>query len=107
MRFKEIYDQVLEIALDVRALKDIYNVSHLTVAVDSALCVAPPPPNLFPAPLNTHNATLGFRVQQILASIVMTIANADANQITHFNEEAAWFIYTQLKLKSGICITIS
>jgi hypothetical protein len=91
MRFKELYDEVLEIALDVRALKDIYNVSHLTVAVDSALCFSPAPPaNLFPAPLNTHNATLGFRVQQILASIVMTIANAAKNQVAHFNEEAAW-----------------
>lgn len=88
MRFKELYDKVLEIALDVRALKDIYNVSHLTVAVDSALCNTPV--SLFPAPLNTHNATLGFMIQQTLASIVMMIANAATNQVAHFNEEASW-----------------
>lgn len=87
-RYKEVYDYILETALEIKALKNIYNVTKVGFIIDATV-----------SKYDAKNGTIGgvtgnlaqgiIGFQYLIAVILMTILGSN-NYLVQFDEESAW-----------------
>ena len=87
--FRDVYDEVLKIAFELLAIKDVYKVSKLGFLIDSAISARHNVVNdPFTEPL--ENGTLIFQFQINLAKILSHIVQGQKNYVVQYDEQSAW-----------------
>ena len=88
-RYHEVYNDILETALELKALKNIYNVQKVAFLIDSAIgSEFNMQDNLLTEKL--QNATNIFKFQLQLAGIFQMILNIPDTYLIQYDESAAW-----------------
>ena len=87
--YRDVYDDVLKIAFEIMAIKDVYKIARLGFLIDSAIS------NKYNAvndPYTEHleNGTLIFQFQINLAKILMHIVQGQKNYVVQYDEQSAW-----------------
>ena len=87
--FRDVYDDVLKIAFELMAIKDVYKISKLGFLIDSAISNKY---NVVNDPFTEHleNGTLIFQFQLNLARILSHIVQGQKNYVVQYDEQGAW-----------------
>jgi hypothetical protein len=88
-RYKEVYDNLLEIILEINLLTKIYNVTKLGFLYDTAMS-SRHGINENPATGNLENGHNTFHVYFMLMQAILLAVNGQKNYIVQYNEESAW-----------------
>ncbi len=88
-RYKDVWDNILEIGLEINYLKNVYNISKIGFLIDSALSKRH---NMLEkaSTENLENGTNIFNFQVLIAMSVALIVNGQYNFIVQYDEDAAW-----------------
>jgi hypothetical protein len=88
-RYRDVYNDVLEIALEITQLKNIYNVTKIAWLFDSALSSVHNAKEIH----NTGNLENGhniFHFEILLLQALVLIINSQMNYFVQYNEQSAW-----------------
>ena len=88
-RFREVYDSILEIGLELQFLKNLYNITKVGFLFDSALSSRHDNPEKG----NTDNLENGHNIFHFEVYVLMALAfiiHAPANYLVQYNEDSAW-----------------
>ncbi len=88
-RYREVYDNILETALEITQLKNNYNVTKIAWLLDTALSSRHTQAEL----RNTGNLENGqniFHFEILLLQALVLIINSQFNYFVQYNEETAW-----------------
>lgn len=88
-RYKEVYDNLLEIILEINLLTKIYNVTKLGFLYDTAMS-SRHGVNENPSTGNLENGHNTFHVYFLLMQAILLAVNGQKNFIVQYNEESAW-----------------
>ena len=88
-RYQDVYQQVLEMVLEINTLKNLHNITKIGFLIDSSIS-------------NRHNIQFGpdtdfidngnyiFIFQLILVQLITLAVNGQKNYFVQFDEESAW-----------------
>jgi len=88
-RYKEVYDNLLEIILEINLLTKIYNVTKLGFLYDTALS-SRHSMNEDATTGNLENGHNIFHVYFLILQAIMLAVNGQKNFVVQYNEESAW-----------------
>jgi len=88
-RFTTLYDEILEVALELNFLKNVYKVQNVGFLIDSAMSSHyMGPDNLFNERL--VNASEIFKFQLMLGYVLETVIESPFTFLVQYDEQFAW-----------------
>ena len=88
-RYQNVWDNILEIGLEINYLKNVYNISKIGFLIDSALSDRHNISEIR-STANLENGNNIFNFQVWIAMAVALMVNGQYNFIVQYDEEAAW-----------------
>ena len=104
-QYKDVYDNLMEIGLELNCLKNIYNISRVGFLLDSAVSSRQQDMILLHGE-NVTTAFLIFDFQTLLLQTLAMMTQGQRNYIVQYNEDSAWWVKVRLITRWCVCFSV-